>query len=980
MSYSLSDIQAIGAEYLAQIDAMVPSYVSIFDEITAVDPAAPDATNHLDALQVARNALNASFDDIRAKWSAAINDIGFFTSNAEVKAYVADVVAKGSAKLTAGKTGPQLDAAIVDKRGAVSAVEKKTAEEAAASTTPAGTSGTGNPPAPAKELTGSASDDATKSAPAPAGSTATPVTTTPTTVAGKAVAASNTDTPTALDPVTIVGKRLPGQYMPDRLKNPLGNFSSSTYQLSLYMVSPDAYNMFVASGKQELFAKGVTTDGSQGVALVAQSGGSTGIGADKRAPGFELDYYIDDLKFKSYVNAKVTQTETNTISIEFTVTEPYGFSFVSRLVTASKTLQASSKMGSYNADNPSRQFFILGIRFQGYDETGKVVVDGDKFAGNASNVNGRGVFERLFEITVTSLQYKIDGKATTYKFKASSTPIQIAGGSLRGRVNTDTKVVASTVAEAIGSVVDKDGKPVPPKNANAIGLLDILNKNQQALVANKDKDGAEIANVYKLRFQDTGDGLPSLIGNAFLSSLTDTSKDRSAGAVGVKTSADSTVAAKSYPILDLIEMVFKNDISIMQAISMIVSQSTYLENAMKKLTKSDDEENSYGPDGELLDGGTATLKWFNLATEVKVLGWDKKRSDWAYEITYVIQPYDTPMTTSTYGNKPRKYYGPYKRYDYWYTGLNTEILQYEQTLNNNWFVINSPGAFDPNQGLIPVGIDMQDTGNKQASLPGGNKAINSYITNLTDPGGWVTAKIKILGDPDYLITNRPTPPNQVYSQFYYEDGSINANGGQVFIEVNFKEGVDYNHDSGLMDINKNIMFWKYPASVQKSIDSRGGGVCFMVNSAVSTFSKGSFTQDLECIIGPFPPDTPTNDVASAYSDSNNRSMDTPTNAAIAQAYSDTNRGMDTPTNAAIAQAYSDANSASRSLDVNQVTSLVPAGYSAARDSQAANVDTTPAGYSAARDSQAANGVVDDDARVVSTPASTSATDSGAGRE
>ena len=39
-----------------------------------------------------------------------------------------------------------------------------------------------------------------------------------------------------------------------RLQNPLGNFSSYTYQLSLYMITPDAYDEFQASGRKNINA------------------------------------------------------------------------------------------------------------------------------------------------------------------------------------------------------------------------------------------------------------------------------------------------------------------------------------------------------------------------------------------------------------------------------------------------------------------------------------------------------------------------------------------------------------------------------------------------------------------------------------------------------------------------------------------------------------------------------------------------------
>ena len=71
--------------------------------------------------------------------------------------------------------------------------------------------------------------------------------------------AGTVDTPDALPSQDeSVGKRL---------KNPLGNFSSYTYQLSLYMITPDAYEAFILSGRKNLNAiNNITEEGSASIA------------------------------------------------------------------------------------------------------------------------------------------------------------------------------------------------------------------------------------------------------------------------------------------------------------------------------------------------------------------------------------------------------------------------------------------------------------------------------------------------------------------------------------------------------------------------------------------------------------------------------------------------------------------------------------------------------------------------------------------
>ena len=66
-------------------------------------------------------------------------------------------------------------------------------------------------------------------------------------------------------------------------------------------------------------------------------------------------------------------------------------------------------------------------------------------------------------------------------------------------------------------------------------------------------------------------------------------------------------------------------------------------------------------------------------------------------------------------------------------------------------------------------------------------------------------KIKILGDPDFLMRDQASSLSEVYNKFYGSDGfTVSAHGGQVFIEVEIKESKDYKNSTGLQEINEDI--------------------------------------------------------------------------------------------------------------------------------------------------------------------------------
>lgn len=631
-----------------------------------------------------------------------------------------------------------------------------------------------------------------------------------------------------------------------RTQNPLAEFSSYTYQLSLYMITPDAYDAFVASGRRDINAITSTGQsvGGNGAFLIAQSGGTNNAGNTKRAPNFDVDFYIDDLKITQAIGTQDTGTASNVTEIAFNIYEPYGFSFITRLRNAmDKLASIDTKTKNYrDIKNPSRQFFILGIRFQGYDKNGNLISSNNQIGqnGDPSRVS-QGMFERYYDIMIRSMKFKLDGKVTVYNITAACVPNGAAYGTKRGIVDNGSSIRATTVYEAL--MGSGEGK---------LGLLKRLNDEQQQLLDDKK---ITIKNEYDVVFLGEAE---DTIKNAYIVSEADLNKlkwpmtkaeniDQSNAATAEKSKPDPTGRQLTVP----------SGTPILQVIDQIISQSSYLEEALKVLYTANKEPNPENNDEDQIDTGSKkTIKWYNLAADVRCLGWDPKQSDFCYKITYVIQPYETPIITSYAANTGVRYYGPHKRYEYWYTGKNSEIIRYEQQMDNTFFTVAVAPDGDPkSQGGsadIPTISNKLQNQPKQGRENVGLQAQNSYLTSLYDPGSFANAKLTIIGDPDFLMPNTTSSEKTIYNQFYGNDGfTVNPNGGQVFIEINFKEPDDYKNKTGLLSINESILFWKYPAEVQRDLNSRGGGISYMVRNVVSTFRGGKFEQELTCNINTF---------------------------------------------------------------------------------------------------------------------------------
>ena len=517
--------------------------------------------------------------------------------------------------------------------------------------------------------------------------------------------------------------------------------------------------------------------------------------------------------------------------------EPYGFSFISNLSRAKQALEKVSTSKNFQKSKPARQLFVLGIRFQGYDKDGKVMTGKEVFANDTFDPNGNsdGIFERFYDIVIEDMKFKLGNSMTTYHITGKGVGPEAAMTISRGLIKNGAQVTAKTVKDALTG----------PK-----GLLTKLNKDQQELF---DSKIISIKNEYDVVY--LGDSETS-IGEASIVTKDDLDKTKLPLSTLINKTADSNPAftVQNSPNLNLKLISFRTGEPVLQAIQQLIAQSSFLQDALIAVEKSELEPPKNDPsDGQLESGSQRRIKWYNISTQVIPLGFDPKISDFAFKITYIIQPYETPVIVSTYANKTTRYYGPHKKYDYLFTGNNTEIISYEQTLNNNYKTVflqqpKDGDAANGGEAGIPAIPDLFTDGSRDGKLPGGMEAQNNYLTNLSDPASWSTAKIQILGDPDYLMQDTSTGLNQVYSQFYGADGfTINPGGGQVFIEINFKEAVDYKNSTGTMTLNDAISFGAYPPEIKAQLS----GVSYWIRSVTSTFKQGKFTQELDLSVNTF---------------------------------------------------------------------------------------------------------------------------------
>ena len=641
------------------------------------------------------------------------------------------------------------------------------------------------------------------------------------------------------------GKSLVDQNFPGRRKdNPLSSYSSYTYALTLYIVTPEFMNEFTGGpAAGTIPANRINTNQ---IFVVAQSAGVNN-NVDSRAitlskklgPNQQgLDYFIDDLTYTTTMpGANGTSTQSLT---SFKITEPNGFTFLENLAAAANNLNKISSLVQSSVAKPNAAGwpYILSIRYYGYDVNGSLVQSKD---GGKNFSDPTAVSERHLPITIKDIKFKLDEKATIYTIEALNTSEQGTFQKSNGIVEQQVSVSGSTVSDALlGGVGSK-------------GLLQVINTiNQDKVDKNKI---VTIPNEYTIEFvgKDNPIAKSKLIDDksfesriSKISSVASTNQSNikaSYKAVTVNTSARSLSIAAGTPIL--------------QAIDNIIVKSDFISSSLNKV-------NTGSPESKTVSNApTKPLQWYSVNPIVTFKGMDPKTNTWAYKINYQISVYNVSYIRSPYVSSKIKYPGPYKYYGYYLTGENTEILEYEQTYNNLYQLTigksTSSNELTPNdiKGVSGARISSQPSNSSPVGgkLNKGSEINESVKASLNSPADQSNAKIKILGDPDYIVSSVGVNQNVGQSasasatNFYGPDNSINPFSGQVFIQIMFNATSDY-QNNGVMDISDKIQFYDTKRGA-KEIEASGiKGIVYTLQYVESTFSKGSFTQVLNCVIVP----------------------------------------------------------------------------------------------------------------------------------
>jgi len=582
------------------------------------------------------------------------------------------------------------------------------------------------------------------------------------------------------------------------------------------------------------------------------------------------EYYINNIQIDSLIGPNPKTQNAAAHKFEFEVLEPYSMGLFLQSLQA-----AARNAGHLNYLNNCP--YLLRLDFQGWDAFGQSFTVPD--------------LTKYFTIRLVNTTFECNEAGS--KYKVECTPFNSAAfGDVINKVYKDINIVGSTVKEALVTgeqslvkvindlfknqkVGDKlvavsdeiqiifptpEGGTPPPPQPEDNSRATMTPGNDAAPVspatsASTPLPGDNAISGSDLGFKLEGGGNPTFMKP---SEVMDANGNVNREQVRINPSSRTLMFTQGQAITDVITEVIMN--------------SEYVRKSAEQLKKN--------PDG--------TVAWFKLDAQVKFGQFDVRRGDYAKIIIFRVVQFNVHSSifqnasTATQGYKELEKLIR-KKYEYIFTGQNEDVLRFDLKFNNTFYTAIGGSSPLLNKDNVDAGKNSSDSANQTVTATptgtdaaatfdtaGGIKTVqpalldgfgnrlpnasnnnderrviaqdfhNAFINSDTD---FIQVNLEILGDPYYLTdSGMGNYFAQAYDSSETVDGSMNYEGGSVYVHLSLKSVVDVDQASGL---------YKFQTSDGNGLTTNGsratispyGGI-YRINRVEHTFQDGIFKQRL----------------------------------------------------------------------------------------------------------------------------------------
>lgn len=594
-------------------------------------------------------------------------------------------------------------------------------------------------------------------------------------------------------------------------KNRLEDYPNYSYGISLHYMDMKKYNDVIVENTQY--------SASDGRVLIASGGRRT---ADlARNPIFDRDMYIDELRVNCVIGHNSQSRGSNVIEISFTITEPLGMSLMDKI------LEVANQEGIQAWDQMP---FVLQIDFFANSEDGQPI-------NTVPNTTKRiciKIIEIKVQINVNGASYRVTAVpqshvALTHVNSATPLNLEVKAQTIKDFFASEGS--AGEVANAVGARGETN-QADRQKSKKTYSYAAALNSYQEQL---KKLQYQDTADVYKFEFDDEMSSSKIFVPERMPINRVPNQNDRNPNPNINREQGLIPIQAGSL---------------IKEVINMVLTSSDYYRNQIK--SSADDESV-----GGALSAGTgsesgAPLKTHKITTKVKYGDWDEKRKLYQKTMTFMVKKYEYSNTKfpEAAKSKPKTIH---REYNYLYTGLNQQILDFAIDFNTMFYTVLTAFEKKYQSGTTLVGQEQDPNNNdgyNNQGAPGiqvnriqniiSDTRVSSYQLGVLDKktveahdlfnsimtnsrGDMINVQLKIAGDPDLI------KQDDLFGSTL--NNSIPTDQQELYVKLLFKLPEDIDQSTG-----------KYIAN-QQNIFS---GV-YRIMTVDNVFERGQFTQTLDLI-------------------------------------------------------------------------------------------------------------------------------------
>ena len=715
--------------------------------------------------------------------------------------------------------------------------------------------------------------------------------------AGPDIARERAGIPQAYDTVISDKTKINANPLIKPEDNLLNSYASYTYNIGLHMLSLNTYNRLI--GANALNTSEAFNYVPENVLVI--SGGRLGftnqisdietgtlVSNPQRHPFWQENFFFEELKFRTVISPTQMSRGTNVIEGQMQIIEPNGFTFINRLIQTVLNVNPNTNY-MFNPYMIQIDFFGMHANTEGSTATEKNPVRLDPL-------------KKLFPICMTSIKTKVTNKGTVYT-------IDFVPYSHRAfnRINNvspaNFNIPASTVEEFFNNnQTDSNASAINSSRQRELTLkrlkqertdLGQLNfgftaETQSRLDSQIEEYEKYVRNgvnvngfcaafnqFHKELIKDKQTDLPDEIEIRFHESIGKAKLIKDASVT--QAAADQFLQAKN---ILLAQGGQGNQTINFNGAFITVPAGTIIDKLIEFVVRNSD----YFLDQIKIENSdrTVPLQWYKIVPRVELVGYSQFRKTFATRTVYYVFPYTIYAASHPYVSNGLPD-AQVKKYDYIFTGKNTEIIDLSIDFNmlynlslpvnrqqenvahglgaeqidnveelNPYTTVKTKTYIPDQTQLYPIHLHSGQT--RYQGTSGGLNTLNKqelaasvlHSINLDSRGDMINVKLRILGDPDFIKQD-----DVFYNSFFFQkkDIRINGNGGSLWmdnanltIQLNINSPVDYDDTFGLAIPNRDPYGGIFTYNAFSGI--------YKIITIENSFSRGKFEQVLDIVRAP----------------------------------------------------------------------------------------------------------------------------------